>query len=53
MRLIEDAIDNVDPLKISTPKGYEQMSCFEGLCELYRATGQMLLGCSGQLGKKF
>lgn len=39
MRLIEDAIDNVDPLKISTPKGYEQMSCFEGLCELYRATG--------------
>lgn len=40
MRLIEDAIAGVDPIKISAPKGYEQMSCFEGLCELYRVTGE-------------
>ncbi|MDP4185390.1 MAG: glycoside hydrolase family 127 protein [Bacteroidota bacterium] len=40
MRLVEDAIAGVDPIKISAPKGYEQMSCFEGLCELYRATGE-------------
>lgn len=39
MRLVEDAIAGVPPSKISSPKGYEQMSCFEGLCELYRATG--------------
>jgi uncharacterized protein len=39
MRLVEDAIAGVDPIYISAPKGYEQMSCFEGLCELYRVTG--------------
>ena len=39
MRLVEDAIQGVDPINISAPKGYEQMSCYEGLCELYRATG--------------
>jgi uncharacterized protein len=39
MRLVEDAIHGVDPINISVPKGYEQMSCYEGLCELYRATG--------------
>jgi len=39
MKLVEDAINGVDPIYISAPKGYEQMSCYEGLCELYRATG--------------
>ena len=39
MKLIEDATNGVDPISISAPKGYEQMSCYEGLCELYRATG--------------
>ena len=39
MRLVEDALAGVDPINISAPKGYEQMSCYEGLCELYRVTG--------------
>ncbi len=42
MRLVEDAIGGVPPVSISAPKGYEAMSCFEGLCELYRATGNQL-----------
>ena len=40
MRLVEDALANVPPLKIDSPKGYEMMSCFEGLCELFRVTGE-------------
>lgn len=40
MRLIEDALAGVPPLKINSPKAYEVMSCYEGLCELYRATGE-------------
>jgi DUF1680 family protein len=40
MRLIEDAIDHKRPSQMCAPKAYEMMSCFEGLCELYRATGQ-------------
>lgn len=40
MRLVEDALAGAAPIDISSPKGYEQMSCFEGLCELYRATGE-------------
>lgn len=39
MRLVEDAMAGIDPINISAPKGYEQMSCYEGLCELYRVTG--------------
>lgn len=39
MRLIEDALSGVPPVNISSPKAYEIMSCYEGLCELYRATG--------------
>jgi DUF1680 family protein len=39
IRLIEDALDETDPVNISSPKGYEMMSCYEGLCELYRVTG--------------
>lgn len=40
MRLIEDAIAGKPPSQMCAPKAYEMMSCFEGLCELYRATGQ-------------
>ncbi len=40
MMLIEDALEGVPPLKISSPKAYEMMSCYEGLCELYRVTGE-------------
>jgi hypothetical protein len=39
MRLIEDALAGVPPRRIGSPKAYEMMSCFEGVCELYRATG--------------
>lgn len=39
MRLVEDALAGVPPVSISSPKAYEIMSCYEGLCELYRATG--------------
>lgn len=40
MRLVEDALAGVAPIRISVPKAYEQMSCYEGLCELSRATGE-------------
>ena len=40
MRLIDDAIAGTVPSKMCSPKAYEMMSCFEGACELYRATGQ-------------
>jgi DUF1680 family protein len=40
MRLLEDALLGVDPARISFPKAYEMMSCYEGVCELYRATGE-------------
>jgi uncharacterized protein len=40
LRLIDDALAGVPPAKFATPKAYEMMSCFEGLCELYRATGK-------------
>ena len=40
LRLIEDALAEVDPILIAAPKGYEMMSCYEGLCELYRVTGE-------------
>ncbi len=39
MRLIEDALAGVPPHNINSPKAYEMMSWFEGVCELYRATG--------------
>ena len=39
MRLVENGLAGTDPMLISSPKGYEQMSCYEGLCELFRATG--------------
>ena len=40
MQLIEDAIAGKNPDQMCAPKAYEMMSCFEGLCELYRATGK-------------
>ncbi len=40
MRLIEDSLAGKDPDQMCAPKAYEMMSCFEGLCELYRATGK-------------
>lgn len=40
MRLIEDALSGRNPDQMCAPKSYEMMSCFEGLCELYRATGK-------------
>ena len=39
MRLVEDARAGKNPDQMCSPKAYEMMSCFEGLCELYRATG--------------
>lgn len=40
MRLIEDALGGKKPDQMCAPKAYEMMSCFEGLCELYRTTGK-------------
>jgi DUF1680 family protein len=40
MRLVQDALAGTNPDKMCSPKAYEMMSCFEGLCELYRATGK-------------
>lgn len=40
LRLIESALDGVPAVAIGAPKAYEQMSCVEGLCELYRLTGE-------------
>ncbi len=39
MRLVEDALAGKAPTQMCAPKAYEMMSCFEGLCELYRVTG--------------
>lgn len=39
IRLVEDALAGVPPDKMHWTKAYEMMSCFEGLCELYRVTG--------------
>jgi hypothetical protein len=40
MRLVEDALAGKNPDQMCAPKAYEMMSCFEGLCELYRASGK-------------
>jgi DUF1680 family protein len=40
MRLVEDALAGKKPAEMCAPKAYEMMSCFEGLCELYRAAGK-------------
>jgi hypothetical protein len=41
LRLVEDAIAGKPAALLGeAPKAYEMMSCFEGLCELYRVTGE-------------
>jgi DUF1680 family protein len=40
MRLLEDALHETAPTEMIAPKAYEMMSCFEGVCELYRGTGE-------------
>ena len=53
MRLVEDALAGKHPAQMCAPKAYEMMSCFEGLCELYRATGQReYLGGDGGAGRR-
>ena len=39
LQLVRDGIDGIDPVHIASPKAYEMMSCYEGLCEMYRSTG--------------
>ena len=39
LRLVDDALAHKPAREIGSPKGYEQLYCFIGLCELYRATG--------------
>ncbi len=52
LRYIEDAMAGVDPLLLAAPKAYEMMSCYEGLCELYRVTGDpKLLDAVVKFGK--
>ena len=41
IRLVEDATAGKPAAQIGdAPKAYEMMSCYEGLCELYRVTGK-------------
>ncbi len=40
IRLVEEALNQTPLWEMSgAPKAYEMMSCFEGLCEMYRITG--------------
>ena len=39
-RLIEQGLAGVPPHLIGARKAYEMMSCFEGVCEMYRITGK-------------
>ncbi|MEA4917812.1 glycoside hydrolase family 127 protein [Proteiniphilum sp.] len=40
IRLVREALNQTPLWKMSgAPKAYEMMSCFEGLCEMYRITG--------------
>ncbi len=39
LRLIEKAMAGEPPVQFASRKAYEMMSCFEGLCEMYRVTG--------------
>ena len=41
LRLVEKALDKTPVAQINTPKAYEMTSCYEGLCELYRETGDV------------
>ena len=40
LRLVEDALTGKHVAAMAAPKAYEMMSCYEGLCCLYRATGE-------------
>ncbi len=40
LRLVEDALAGKPAIEIGYPKAYEQMYCFIGICEMYRATGE-------------
>ena len=43
IRLIQEALSGTPLWEMSgAPKAYEMMSCFEGLCEIYRITGDKL-----------
>ncbi|MCF7818024.1 MAG: glycoside hydrolase family 127 protein [Kiritimatiellales bacterium] len=42
-QLIEQALAGVPPSQMGSRKAYEMMSCFEGLCEVYRITGDRRL----------
>lgn len=39
LRLVDDALAGKPAREVGAPKGYEQLVCFIGICELYRATG--------------
>ena len=53
MHLIEDVLNGVPPFRMVSPKAYEMMSCFEGVCEFYRITGEKrYLDACIQFGKK-
>ena len=39
-QLIAQALAKVPPEQIGSQKAYEMMSCFEGLCEMYRISGE-------------
>ena len=39
LRLVEDALAGKPARDMGYPKAYEQLYCFIGVCELYRATG--------------
>jgi uncharacterized protein len=39
LRLVDDALTGKPAKDVGSPKAYEQMYCFIGICELYRATG--------------
>lgn len=38
LRLLDAALEGTPARQVGNHKAYEQMSCFEGLCELYRLT---------------
>jgi len=40
LRLIQEALAGVPPIEIGAPKAFEMMSNFEGVLELYKATGE-------------
>jgi len=52
LRLIDDALAGKPATELGYPKAYEQMYCFIGVCELYRATGnQKYLNAAVALAK--